>query len=221
MDIRAEIILLTGDPNTPRTAAEIHRLLGQQEEFQGRVPSRRTVERIVHELAQQRSPATWHWSDYGAEDARILLHVMDELIEHHLEPDDPDLGRLLIAATPDFFRSSLIESKEAADWIVRIARVAPDLSPSAVYIFALAYLVQHQVGASTSGLDTYLAMRPWKDSESAVRYLRALHNKLIPAIPIQEGMFVQALMEYYEIGPDLEPRGARDPEATSDAGGKE
>ena len=194
MDIRAEIILLTGDPNTPRTAAEIHRLLGQKEEFQGRVPSRRTVERIVHELAQQRSPATWHWSDYGAEDARILLHVMDELIEHHLEPDDPDLGRVIIAATPDFFRSALISSKEGADWIVRIARVAPGLLPEQVYMLSLAYLVHHQVGASTSGLDTYLAMQPWKDVETAVRYLQALRDKIIPAIQIQESFFVQELM---------------------------
>ena len=199
MDIRAAIILLTGDPNTPRTAAEIHRLLGQREEFEGRVPSRRTVERIVHELAQQRLPAPWHWSDYAPEDARVLLNVMDELVGGNIESDDPDLARDILEAIPDFYRSSLIDSKEIADWIVRIGKVDPALHPFMVFMMAHVYVLHQRVGASTSGLDTYLAMHPWKDEESAVRYVQALGDKLIPSIAIQERWFVGTLLEFFQI----------------------
>jgi len=206
MEIQAAIIGLTSDPNTRRTAAEIHRLLSQREEFKGRVPSRRTVERMVHGLSQQAPPAKWHWSDYGAEDARILLEVMNMLIEHHIGSDDPNLARYIISSIPEYVSSMLIDTKEAADWIVRIAKVAPDLSTFAVFMMAQIYLLHHRAEASTSGLDTYLAMRPWRDRESATKYLQALNDKLIPPIQIQEGLFIQALQELYEIHVlDLEP----------------
>ena len=77
LDIRATITDQLNAFGGRCSAAEIYRYLNLQEEFVGRVPQLRSIQRIVKEYRDQHPVEDWHWSQYPSEDARILLDVME------------------------------------------------------------------------------------------------------------------------------------------------
>ena len=203
LEIQAEVAALTRENYTP---AQIHRHLDGREEFRGRVPHPRTIQRIVRDLAPKQPRTNWHWSDYSAEDARILFTVLDALIEMQINADDADTVRLIIQAIPGFPRSNFIPDRETADWIVKVTKVGPGLEPLAAYWIALMYLRYDQMRLSPEGIDTFLVMRPWQDMASARRYLSALSDRLVPPMDVYGNFLVRWLMNMFQFSyPDQQP----------------
>ena len=185
--------------------AQIHRFL-IQEFGEERVPTERTVARLVDKAREGNPPTPWHWSEFPPDDARILLEVTNEMIQLQLSrSNDPETGWVIpkvIALRPDYFQTAYIVDKYHADWVLRVAKVAPGIGPSEVWWISMMYMFHEQQGMSTSGIDTYLAMRPWRDMASARRYLSALYEGRIPPMSNWGLPMIRALMETFELTPE-------------------
>ena len=80
IDIRAAIADQLDLYGGKCSAVEIYRFLDQQDEFRGRLPALRSLQRIVKEYREGGDTRKWHWSDYEPEDARILLDVFASVV---------------------------------------------------------------------------------------------------------------------------------------------
>ena len=129
--------------------AQIHRAL--VDKFgEDRVPSERTVARLVDKARDSDPPQPWHWSDFPPDDAKILLEVTNEIIEHSLaNANDPETGWVIpkvITLKPDHFQTAYISDRHHAEWVVRVAKVAPGLEPLTVYWISMMYILQEKKG---------------------------------------------------------------------------
>ena len=183
IQVEAALIQLARDPNN-YSKAQIHKALVQL--FgEDRGPSERTVARLVDKARGEHPPQPWHWSDFPPDGARILLAVTDAIIESALAIDsgeDAPLLAQIIGKWPGHFQRAYIGDKQHAEWVVNIARVAPKLHPLGVHWIATMYVLHEQKQLPTHGIDTFLAMHPWRDPASAQRYLSALQNGQIPEV---------------------------------------
>ena len=98
IDIRAAIADQLDLYGGKCSAAEIYRFLDQQDEFRGRLPELRSLQRIAKEYREGGDTQEWHWSQYEPEDARILLDVFASVVAaksraSSLVEDDADAAR--------------------------------------------------------------------------------------------------------------------------------
>ena len=184
--------------------AQIHRCLVQQfgEE---RVPTERTVARLVDKAREGDPPQPWHWSEFPPDDARILLEVTDAIIQQSLSSaSDPKTGWVMpkvIALRPDHFQTAYIGDKSHANWVIRVAKLAPGLGPLGVYWVSMMYVFHERMGVSPSGIDTFLTMHPWRDMASARSYLSALYDGRISPMTQHGIPLIEAFMDAFELYP--------------------
>jgi len=131
--------------------AEIHREIEASDEFVHleKLPVLRTVERVVEDAWIRDKTGPWSITDCQPEDSRIILDVLADVIF--------GLG------------AKRVFTKAEAAWILRIRKLAPDLSSVAVLDLALSYISAEGRGESTEMHDWYLAFKPWRN-------MNRLHN---------------------------------------------
>jgi hypothetical protein len=196
IDVEAALIQLARHPGM-YSKAQIHKAL--VERFgEDRAPSERTVSRLVDKARAGEPPQPWHWSDFSPEDARILLAVTDAFIESALAGENAPLLAQIIGKWPGLFQDAYMFDKHQAEWVVKVARVAPELDPLAVHLIATMYMLHEQKELPTHGIDTFLAMRPWRAPASAQRYLLALDNGHIPPMSVYGAPLIKAVIDTVE-----------------------
>ena len=227
LDIRAAITDQLNAYGGSCSAAEICRYLNVQEEFVGRVPQLRSIQRIVKEYRDQHPVEEWHWSQYPAEDARILLDVMavldnmrdlgrdESYAPYYPDVIDPETGdsigidadlslRLRI---PDDYRLT----KRFAEWAIKISKVSPGISSISLFQLARYYLLTFDLNLTTEGLDGVLAMRPWQNSHYLWMYVRKVGLGERPKISVPGGHLGVLLSFHSDVfGQDRDEPDSRD-----------
>lgn len=148
-------------------------------------PDRRTIQRIVRDLdtppekratdAWRRAHEPWQLSS-DPEHAAIVLRVMAGVLsggggtamfgQPALRLDWPTVGQ--------------------SEWIVRLHTAAPDLIEQhpwgwfELYMSAAVYQARAERGATTTELDAYLALAPWRDGGAL--YTAAVRRGTVPQI---------------------------------------
>lgn len=144
-----------------RFAAQIHRELDRHEEYRGRVPTLRTVQRVVKEITPRDPSGVWSLSGSPDIDATLVMPVLAEVIER-----------------TEGERKHLTRSE--AGWIAKIREVAPALDLWHCYMLAVAYVRATEMKASAEGLDAFVAYAPWSGKASSDRYVEAVNNGWAP-----------------------------------------
>lgn len=146
-------------------ATQIYNHLDRQEKFAGRVPTPRTIQRRVSELASRDSSGPWSLADAKDNEAALVLPVLAALI------DGTEAQRVYV-------------TQAEAERIVRIRRAVPDLLPTLdLMLLARVYMLREQQGMSTTDLDSFLAFAPWRSEDARERYHQALKSGLIQPGP--------------------------------------
>ena len=167
--------------------AQIYSHLESTEEFKGRIPSIRTVQRMVKEFRGEKPPPSWHWSDHQGKDARVVLDVLKAINESQW-PYPGEMRTL---------------TKEEADWVVKISNVASGLVPKLVFEVARTYVVWQRLGLSTSWLDFFLAMTPWKDKRSLENYLEPGREQWTEDLKFGWGISSVLRQIFIDLGADI------------------
>ncbi len=157
-----------------KTPAQIYRHLDGEKKFVDRVPSRRTVERMVRELrssAGDTSPWTLAAKDIDEEAARLVLRSRRALILRHEKP---------------LHRFNISEAK----WVAKISKIAPDLAPDIAWLIGKVYsslcrrVDERGDDDFLTALDDYLAFAPWRDAEHYRLYLKAVEQGWVLPAPM-------------------------------------
>ena len=211
LDVQAAIMELVAVGDSDYTAKQIHDFLDSKEEFSGRVPHERTIHRMIKEHGPGDSSESWHWSDYGSNQARAVLDALLAVIRWG-DDMDADTG---IEAFIDWLNQSEIpysdpadnpeySSKVHGDWIARLSGVADGIGPIPLYLIAKSYVVESAMGFERSGgLDMLVAAKPWDSLKALERYRDDLARGVLP-VPNAEGLYHQFL---FGIAYDLYLRG--------------
>src|SRR6266571_2388636 len=169
LDVQANIELLTAEG---WSATQIHRKLEQAGTYGGRLPTLRTVQRIVSERTPRDKSGPWTMQDAGP-DARTVLDVLAAAIEQ-------TEGRVTTV------------SRDEAAWVVRLSQVTSGLWPYELWQLARLYVGRVSRGESASDLEAFLAYAPWRDGEAGwQRYDGAVDAGWLRPIP----SFVRQLIE--------------------------
>lgn len=152
-----------------RSAAQIHRELDRQEEFWRRLPTLRTVQRVVKEITPRDSSGVWRLADSPLlaerspnSDAALIMPVLAEVIER-----------------TEGKRKHLTRSEAA--WVARVRTISPTLDMWNSYMLAVAYVRTTELKASTESLDVLLAYAPWQGKGNSERYVQAVEDGRAPA----------------------------------------
>ena len=129
-----------------------------------KVPHLRTIQRIVARTRPADSSGVWEIEDSSPDDARVVLDFLADAI----------------AGTNG--RVSEITREQAA-WIIRLRKLGPPMEFDEILRLAALYRDRRTNGNATRDLDAFLAFAPWRDKPAAIRYLRAVLNELIEAVP--------------------------------------
>jgi len=134
------------------------------------MPTLRTIQRMVKEIAPPDLSGEWSLVDAEPEDARLILDTFAEAAAH-------TAGRSFI-------------SKGTADWVVRVRRAAPTLPPYDAFVVAREYrrATDTRDSKHIRALDALLAFKPWESVEAADRY-EALLSAGIFGQPIYLGQW--------------------------------
>ena len=174
-DIEDEIIRLALE--TSWSAPQIFRDLDSREEFEDRVPSKRTVERAVSDIRSADKSDPWKITDNDPEDARLLLDL---------------LGTVSFRR---YYRERQI-TKNEANWVITIIKLAPDLTPMRTYVLSNLYRIRTAKEASTEELDAYLAVAPWRSKEALSRYKFMVEKDLVKPMTMWQPMVDQVEWKY-------------------------
>lgn len=112
-----------------------------------RIPTVRTLQRILKSKTIEDDTAQWNIDDYSAEDSRLILEIL------------PQIAILTYGATVT------LTIKEANS-VLKVRRVAPDLGIYGVWRVSYLYRLYEQTGKPTTTLDMFLALAPWQEDES-------------------------------------------------------
>ena len=147
--------------------SQIHTSLSREGRYRSRVPSLRTVQRMVAELKGPDDSSAWslsHADDGG--DARLILEA-------------------LAAVVINSKGLKLTLSQAEATWVLRIRRAAPGLGPWRAWILTTLYMGRERRGVSdTTDLDSFLAFAPWRPGEAYERYRAAVDRGWIAELPM-------------------------------------
>jgi hypothetical protein len=146
------------------TPAQIRRWLAKEPMYEGRLPTLRTVERIVRDVTPRDDSEDWSLGDTDIDNDGQVLYLIRETI-------------LRTSGTVSWF------SKALADWVFRVERVAPGLRSHAIYYLATSYLRAKQTDSPAREYDAFLAFRPWETSSALQRYEKAILDGWIPKAP--------------------------------------
>lgn len=152
-----------------KSPAEIYRDMLRQDEFKDRCPKKRTVERIVAELRAKDESPTWSIGDSDPEDAKLVLASLEHIVSN------------------SFGRATTV-SKAEAEWIIRIQKIAPDLSQFRAQVLAHLYRIRKSKKASTAELELYLALAPWRDREKLEKYMELVNEGKIKPMVMLDSM---------------------------------
>lgn len=144
------------------TPSQVLRDLERQPQYARRLPTLRTVQRIVKEAPKDQS-APWSLADSDGEDARLILETWQAAI------------------TTGMRRINITNAQ--AEWVLKIRKAAPGLSPYYVWLLAGDYRARAQRGENTEALDLFLAFRPWRDLDSRAWYEVAVQEGWVPKQP--------------------------------------
>jgi hypothetical protein len=143
---------------------QIHDLLSADPRFRGRVPTLRTIQRLVADLPRKRD-APWR-------------------LEPPPEIDDGVVLNVLAYVTAESGGRKLTLSNEEASWLTAIHRARPSLGgPDVLFRLARHYISRRAQSADSHDLDAFLAYEPWADKWSSHAYLREILFGSIPASP--------------------------------------
>ncbi len=154
------------------SAAGIHHQLEEEAEsgnanFKGDdIPSVRTVQSIVSEYRLPGPSDPWSLADAQGDEAELVMPILQEVIEH-------TEGRVCQLTSAE------------AKWIAAIRRLEREpypkgLGPWDIYLLAREYVLLKERGEPTTGVDAYLAFKPWRSLEAAFRYREALDKGRFP-----------------------------------------
>jgi hypothetical protein len=164
-DVRSAI---QGGGSKGLSPGEIHTALSQDPDFYGRVPSLRTVQRILSEGRPRDTSGRWTIQSNDGDRVRVVLDALAAVIEQ-------TRGRV------NGF------TKEEADWIARLDRAAPGLPPFELWRIARLYIGRLSRNEPTDDLDALLAFAPWRGElgtwTSWPRYDNAVEAGWINAAP--------------------------------------
>ena len=130
------------------------------------VPALRTVQNIMRECAAPDPSGSWNVADADEEHIPIILAVL--------------------AILPVVTRGQRLQlTRREAELIVKISKAAPDLRPEEILDFTHAYMLCEEKRISSEFVDLVLAIKPWRDPESASTYLDYVG---MPKNPMSVGM---------------------------------
>jgi hypothetical protein len=153
-----------------RNPSEIHRLLGEDPQFERR-PTLRTIQRFV----QERTPppdAPWTLTEADPGDVEPIMNVLAAVLLH-------SRGR----------KAAFSKQEAAAVLRVHRAASAPDLpieqqlEPYFVYLAAALLVSRQHRGLPTVDIEAFLACRPWRSSKNRKSYEWLVEGGQIPAVP--------------------------------------
>ena len=160
--------------------AQIYRDISSREELMADVPHQRTVERIVRDVRRRDGEKTlWTLAVSDGEEAKYVLEARRALILHQ---EKAGLHRF---------------SREEAQWVAKILKIAPDLAPDVAWLVAQVYRhfcpsgEEQEVDDIIDALDDYLAFAPWRNPDRYQIYIRAVEEGWIPATPMWNRLVVQ------------------------------
>jgi len=141
------------------SGVQIHRHI--EGKWKGRdLPDLRTIQRMVRDISIVDKSGEWSIADSEPEDARLVLDVF---------ADGCANGYLFHI------------SKDLANWVVRVKKIALGAPAQIVFFLAFLYLTRDDTGVEIKGLDGYLAFTPWKeDRKYLMLYKRAVAKKWVP-----------------------------------------
>lgn len=152
LDVLEKIEVLALQKATP---SQIYRHMEKDNRYQGRVPTIRTIQRIVSSKKVTDPSGPWTIEDFAGEDSGLILEVLE--------------NQILI--TEGRVRNF---SKAEANLILKIRKIAPGLHVFRVYLLAQYYRIRKENGESTEPLDAYLAFKPWRSEEAWEKYDEAV-----------------------------------------------
>lgn len=151
-DVEQEIRLLAlQDANAP----EIRRTLEQNAKIKDRLPTERTIYRIVREMRPADPSGPWSPATADPQEAALVLDVLRAAI---IETQ----GR-----TQGFTNAE-------AEQVVRLRTMRPDLPAYEAFILARDYLARRANQQPTDDLDSYLVFAPWQGPDAAEAYADAI-----------------------------------------------
>ena len=147
-------------------ATQIHTHLERQETLADRkLPTVRTVQRIVAGLSPRDSSGPWHIQDADSGEARLILDV-------------------LAAVVTETEGRKFQLTRAEADWTIRIRRAATNIPTWETWMAARFYMAREAAGEETADLDCLLAFDPWGGGEKAEQYFQAVRAGWIPIAPL-------------------------------------
>jgi hypothetical protein len=146
-------------------ATQIGKHLDAQEQFLGRVPPLRTIQRMVADVQTRDSSGAWRVPEADPTEVRLLLDTLAAVIER-------SQGRI----------TGL--TKAEAGLVVRIHQAAPELELINVWLLARVYRGREARDEPTADLDAMLAFAPWKGDQEGWRYSQARMQDWIPQPPV-------------------------------------
>ncbi|HEY7030231.1 MAG TPA: hypothetical protein VH482_02840 [Thermomicrobiales bacterium] len=144
---------------------QIRTELSRREQFGGRLPTVRTVQSIVREIAPRDGSGEWSPLKADPESAALALDALAAVVES-------SEGRI---------RSLTVAEAER---ISALRTMRPDLPPWDAWFLARTYLAREPHGDPVDDLDAYLAFAPWRDDESFERYLSATDAGWVTSSPM-------------------------------------
>lgn len=175
IDVQTEIDVLAAQGWKP---AQIHKHLSQQEKFNGRVPSQRTIERSVKRGTSIDKSGRWSLVDSTGDDARTVLNVLRGVIRRS-------------------DRRITYFTKDEADWVLKVSKAAPGLDSFCVWLLVKLYqrrLVDKNI--DTGDLDAYIAFTPWEGAAQLAVYKDEVSRGLKP-LPMWDWI-VEPVMRWSE-----------------------
>lgn len=134
--------------------SQIYKHLEAQKCFKP-MPTLRTIQRMVKEIAPPDLSEEWSLADAEPEDARFVLDLLAVLTR-------VSEGRTTL-------------SRAMAEWALKVRKAAPSLPIYRTYEFAMEYRRQMEQRESTRDLDLFLALTPWESTDDADAYENLLH----------------------------------------------
>lgn len=132
------------------------------------VPSLRTIQRVIRDLRSANDTDTdvWHLADSEAEDAKIILEVLQTVM-----------------LNSEYSKRNF--TVKEAKWVVKIARIAPDANPRLIWRIARLYTFYESKGLDTEALDHFMTLRPWRGGMDLFFYRRGVDTGRLPGSPFQ------------------------------------